>query len=399
MKVAQINLLYNSGSIGRIEHDLHIEMTKQGIDSHIFNALDYSHSPECTSYMSKLNLRLCQLENRLIGNQGFGCFTKTKLMINDLKEYQPDVIHLHNLHAFYMNCELLFQFLKDYGKPVVWTFHDCWPFTGHCAYFTMSGCDKWKTGCGNCPYHWRAYPNSLIDRTSYYFNKKKDVFNSLANLTIVTPSKWLAELVNQSFLSLHTVKVINNGIDLTRFKALNKQELKQEKGYNGKKIILGVASMGFSGRKGLSDFIELSKMLPSDFQIILIGVSKADLKVMPNNIETIQRTESIEQLNEYYSMADYFVNPTHEDNFPTTNLESLASGTPVITYPSGGSPESVTTECGFVTENISARDVYDAISLNREFSSTRCREVAEKYYSKELFAKSYIDLYKQLVKS
>ena len=399
MRVAQINLIYKSGSIGRIEHDLHEMMIKEGISSHIFNALDYTHSTECTSYMNILDLRISQIENRILGNQGFGYFTKTKQMIKDIRRFQPDIIHIHNLHAFYVNCEQLFQFLYDYGKPVVWTFHDCWPFTGHCAYFDMTGCNKWKTGCGSCEFHWSVYPNSLVDRTSHFYHIKKQVFNKISNLTIVTPSKWLADLVKQSFLSSHSIKVINNGIDLSRFKVLDKQKLKVKYGFERKKVILGVASTGFSGRKGLADFVELSQMLSKDFQIILIGANANDKKIIPNNIIALQRTESIEQLNEYYSMADFFVNPTHEDNFPTTNLESLACGTPVITYPSGGSPESVSSECGFVTIRKSAREIFEAISNNCMFSSEVCRSAAVTMYSKEKFAKEYINLYRQLVKA
>ena len=399
MKVAQINYMYNSGSIGRIAHDLHVQLTTQGHESHIFAAVDNTNSPECSSYINPVLLRLSQIENRVLGNQGFGHLTKTAAMILDIKRFAPDIIHLHNLHAFYMNCELLFDFLIDYGKPVVWTFHDCWPFTGHCAYFDTIGCNKWKTGCNKCADHLKLYPNSFIDRSSYFFEKKKTVFNSLTNLTIVTPSQWLADLVKESFLSNHKIEVINNGIDLSKFRPLNRAELKIKYGFEGKKVLLGVSSMGFSGRKGLDDFIELSKLLSSDYQIILIGANSVDSKRIPPEIVALGRTESILQLNEYYSMADFFLNPTKEDNFPTTNLESLACGTSVITYPTGGSPEAIDETCGMVTNSCKPEELYEAI-LNYQTGENQaelCRNRAENLYSKELFAEKYLKIYEKLV--
>ena len=398
MKVAQINYQYNSGSVGRIAHDLHVQMLNEGIESRVFCAFDHSHSKECMSYMTRIGLRFNQIENRLLGNQGFGYFTKTSQLVKDLESYRPDVIHLHNLHAFYMNCEKLFHFLKQYGKPVVWTFHDCWPFTGHCAYFDAIDCQKWKTGCNHCPCHLKAYPNTIVDRTNTFYLRKKRVFNSIEDLTIVTPSQWLADLVSQSFLLKFRVEVINNGIDLTKFILLDKESLKIKYGYQGKKVLLGVSSMGFSGRKGIDDFIELAGILPTDYQIILIGANQCDKKKIPSNIIAMGRTESIRQLNEYYSMADLFLNPTKEDNFPTTNIESLACGTPVITYRTGGSPESVTDNCGSVTQHPTALSLKESVLQfhPRRNQSEICRERAELLYSKELFSERYIQLYKEV---
>lgn len=339
MKVLQINSVCGFGSTGRIATDLYKVLEEQGHECLI--AYGRGTAPEgINSYKIGTNLDtyLHVARTRLLDQHGYGSKKPTIELVKKIKEYNPDVIHLHNLHGYYLNLEVLFNYLAQSNKPVVWTLHDCWAFTGHCAYFDYIGCDKWKDECGNCPQK-KIYPNSYgLDNSYNNFNQKKALFTRLNNLTIITPSQWLANLVKESFLNKYPIQVINNGIDLNVFKPTS-SEFRKKYHLEEKKIILGVANV-WNQRKGFNTFIELSSKLDEDYQIVLVGVTEKQKNNLPSNIIGINRTNNIEELAEIYTVADVFVNPTLEDNFPTVNLESAACGTPVITYKTGGSPES-----------------------------------------------------------
>ena len=398
MKVALINQYYGLGSTGKIVSDLQDYMDSIRINSHAFCAMGEVTS-RASLYGDVFHLRASQLENRLLGNHGFGFFTTTTKLLSDLDKYKPDIVHLHNIHGFYLNVELLFAYLVKHNIPVVWTFHDCWPITGHCAYFDYIGCDKWKIACYDCECLSR-YPQSWVDRSKKYFEKKKKMLTSCKNLNIVTPSNWLKEIVNDSFLSTaQSVNVINNGIDLEVFKPQNHDLIKQKMGYKGKTVILGVSSGGFSERKGGKYFAELVDKLDSRYKIILIGVNDDDLSYLPYSIKTIKRTNNQAELAEYYSMADIFLNPTLEDNFPTVNIEALACGTPVITFPTGGSVESVFEGVGAVTQNCTS-DALKVVIENTAITDSvrfKCRSIAVKRFSKLSFSQKYCELYRKIL--
>ena len=349
MRVLQINSVCGVGSTGRIATDLYKVLEEQGHECLI--AYGRGTAPEgINSYKIGTNLDnyLHVARTRLLDQHGYGSKKPTIELVKKIKEYDPDVIHLHNLHGYYLNLEVLFNYLAESNKPVIWTLHDCWSFTGHCAYFDYIECDKWKHECRNCPQK-KTYPNSYVLDNSYQnFNQKKELFTRLNNLTIITPSQWLANLVKQSFLNKYPVQVINNGIDLDIFKPAT-SNLKERYGISDKFIILGVASI-WDKRKGLDVFLELTKYLNNDEQIILIGLSNEQLSILPADIIGISRTNNIQELVEFYSMADIFFNPTKEDNFPTTNLEALACRIPVITFDTGGSGECLDESCGAVVE-------------------------------------------------
>ena len=239
--------------------------------------------------------------------------------------------------------ELLFNYIRENNIKVIWTLHDCWAFTGQCAYFSTKQCEKWKTKCHNCPLL-KNYPKAIIDNSTWNYQKKKKLFTGL-DITLVTLSKWLADLVKKSFLKEYQVKVINNGIDLNIFKP-TKSNFRKRYNIENKKIILGVASV-WDSRKGLTDFIKLSKILNEDYVIVLIGLSKKQIKSLPDNIIGITRTENQKELAGIYSIADVLLNPTYEDNYPTVNIEALACGTPVLSYDTGGSIEFV----NFIKDN------------------------------------------------
>ena len=288
---------------------------------------------------NRLDIYLHVLKARLFDASGFGSKKATKDLIKQIEEFKPDVIHLHNIHGYYVNIEILFNYLKQHPEiKKIWTLHDCWTFTGHCSHYTYRKCNKWQTCCnGNCP-NKKEYPKSWVSNIKSNFNRKKDIFNNVENVILITPSKWLKKEVEKSYLKDYPIEVINNGVDTNVFKP-TPSNIKQQYGLEDKKVILGVSSV-WNKMKGLDTFIELSRELDNQYQIVLIGLNKKQIEQLPTNIIGISRTENVQELVKWYSAADVFFNPTLEDTYPTTNLEAIACGTPVITFNTGGSPES-----------------------------------------------------------
>lgn len=276
---------------------------------------------------------------RLFDLNGYGSRAATQRLLLQIEHFQPDVIWLHNLHGYYLNIELLFKWLKKHSQiKILWTLHDCWAFTGHCAHFSAVKCDRWKSGCGDCP-QLKAYPKTYgADHTQRNYRQKQVCFTGLANLTIVVPSEWLARTVKQSFLKEYPVEVLHNQIDKSLFKP-TPSGFREQYGLDGKTVILGAASV-WDKEKGLLDFCRLREKLDSRFAIVLVGVTENQKRKLLPGILALPRTASPGELAKIYSAADVFVNPTHQDTYPTVNLEARACGTPVITYDVCGSPES-----------------------------------------------------------
>lgn len=330
------------------------------------------------------------------GISGTGSKTGTKNLINEIKRVSPDIIHLHNLHGWYINLPMLFEYIKKNNIKTVWTLHDCWGFTGQCSHFTMEKCDKWKTGCYNCP-RYRLYPYTFVDRTDKMWQLKKEWFTGVQNLTIVTPSRWLGDLTKQSFLGEYDVRVINNGINLDVFKP-TPSEFRKKYNLENKKIILGVAS-GWNYRKGLDVFIELSKRFNDDYKIVLVGTDDKTDKNLPDNILSIHRTSNQKELAEIYTVADVFFNPTREENFPTVNIEALACGTPVITFRTGGSPEIIDSETGCV---IDLNDIHSAEHYIKEICAEKpaCKDKCvkrAKLFDMNIKFQEYYDLFNTIL--
>lgn len=290
--------------------------------------------------------------------QGRFSYFKTLSFLKKVKKYSPDIIHLHNIHGSYLNLKLLFKFIKKNNIRVIWTLHDCWSFTGHCPYFDMINCEKWKKGCYNCPAY-KNYPKSYMDNSKINYRFKKRIFSGVDKMTIVTPSKWLGNLAKQSFLEEYQFKVINNGIDLNIFKP-TESDFRQKYHCEGKFVLLGVA-FGWGPRKGIDVFVDLAKRLDDRFQIILVGTNEKTDKILPDNIISIHRTNNQKELAEIYSAADLFINPTREENYPTVNMESLACGTPVLTFDTGGCAEIPDESCGMVVAKDDIDSLYNEI--------------------------------------
>jgi glycosyltransferase involved in cell wall biosynthesis len=400
LKILQINSVCGIGSTGRIATDLHSILSIRGHQSTIAFGRDVANSCENVIRIgSRYDNYLHAARTRIFDGHGFGSAAATKRLINQIEDLDPDLIHLHNLHGYYLNIDLLFKFLKRVNKPVVWTLHDCWAFTGHCAHFDFEGCDRWKNECHGCPLK-NEYPKSLLfDNSRNNFNRKKVLFSGIKNLTIVTPSKWLAGLVEQSYLNGYQTIVINTGIDLNLFKPAS-GEFRTSYHLENEFIILGVASV-FSERKGLDYFIGLANKLKIDEKIVLVGVTEKQKSNLPHGIIGITKINSAMELAEIYSAADVFLNPTLEDNFPTTNLEALACGVPVITFNSGGSPECLDASCGFIVERGNLSGILSAIEVVRangkRHYTTQCQKRAYYLYNKNLRFGEYLKLYESLI--
>lgn len=401
MKFLQINTVANSGSTGRIAEGIGMHVQKQEWESHIAYGR-YANSSESPLYKigTKTDIYLHVMQTRLFDKHGFASSGATKKLIKYIEELKPDIIHLHNIHGYYLNIELLFRYLSQSKIPVVWTLHDCWAFTGHCSHFDYVGCSKWETECYECPEK-RMYPASLIfDNSKNNYTRKKKAFTSVENLTIVTPSRWLEGKVKNSFLNNYPVKVINNGIDLDVFKPIKIRQLEESLDLKGKFVILGVASV-WSRRKGMSDFIELSKKLDSGYRVILVGLSKKQIRDLPKNIIGIERTENIYRLVELYSMAGVVLNISYEETFGMTTVEGFACGTPSIVYNATASPELINDKTGFIINKGDIDGLVCAIgqikSRGKEFYSLNCRQRAERLYNKDDRFNNYIELYKSIL--
>ena len=401
MKVLQINTVCGRGSTGRIATDINKLLLEQGHESVI--AYGRGEAINCDNAIkigNKIDFYNHALKTRLLDKHGFGSKKATKNFIDRIIDYNPDIIHLHNIHGYYLNIEILFNFLKEFNKPVVWTLHDCWAFTGHCSHFDYANCYKWETHCQKCPER-RSYPKSIfIDNSYNNFEKKKKLFTGLDKLTLVTPSEWLAKLVKRSFLKDYTVKVINNGIDLSVFKP-SPSNFRVMLNLENKFIILGVASK-WERRKGFMYFMELSKLIEHDEVIVLVGLSEKQIKELPKNIIGISRTNNTKELAEIYTAADVLFNPTLEENFPTTNLEAQACGTPVITFNTGGSVETIEDSTGFIVEKGDLENTIKIIrrikAEGKEKYSDSCIKRANEYYNKNDRFQEYIELYESLGK-
>jgi len=389
MKVLQINSVCGIRSTGRICTDIADVLRMRGDECRI--AYGREKVPEKyrdISYRigSDTDVKIHALGSRLLDSSGFHSKNATKRLIEYIGKYKPDVIHLHNIHGYYLNIELLFDYLKRSKVPVIWTLHDCWAFTGHCSHYAAVGCDRWKTGCESCPQK-GEYPKSvLFDGSKRNFARKKEASCGVPNMTIVTPSEWLADEVRSSFLGEYRIEVINNGIDLNVFKP-TESDFRERYGLEDKKIILGVAT-AWGERKGLGDYFKLAKKIDNRFKIVLVGLTEDQIKSVPKDIIAIERTNSTAELASIYSASDVFVNMTYEDNYPTVNLEAQACGTPVITYCTGGSVESVP------EKNIVEQGNIDAVAelITREL------EVSKQDFSKICMVNKYFSLIREMKK-
>lgn len=361
MRILMINSVCGIRSTGRICTDLAQEFDKAGHEVKIAYGREdvpAKYEKYAIRIGTDFDVKCSAIHTRLTDKHGFFNRRATGKFLEWAEEYNPDLLWLHNLHGYYINVELLFEWIKSRpDMQVKWTLHDCWAFTGHCSHFTMAKCEQWKDHCTHCPQS-RRYPASYADNCENNFKRKKAAFCGVKNMTLITPSQWLADLVKESYLGEYPVEVRYNTIDTTVFKP-TPSDFRERYAVQNKKIVLGVAS-AWDERKGLTDFYKLAEMLDDHYVIVLVGLTKKQMQTLPPNIIGITKTNSPKELAEIYTAADVFVNPTYEDNYPTVNLEAQACGTPVVTYNTGGAPETINTSNSIVLEK-AVENIFEAV--------------------------------------
>lgn len=398
-KLIQINTVCNT-STGKLMGDIQRKADKLGYETlSIVGRRKVFQDVPCIRIGNPVSFWIHVAITTIFDKQGYGSYFMTKRIIKRLREENPDIIHLHNLHGYYLNLPLLFDYLaEEFSGKIYWTFHDCWPITGHCAYFTAVKCAKWKSGCSKCP-NKRAYPISLFcDASERNYNEKNKLFNRLNDLTIITPSEWMAQMVKKSFLCKYPVEVVNNGIDLKKFvyREPESRLFDKYKISRNRKIILGVANI-WDARKGIEDFFSLSNVLPDEYQIVLVGLSKRQIRGLSHNIIGIQRTENQEELAMLYSLSHVFMNPSLEESFSLVTAEAIACGTPVIVLNTSAVKELVCQNNGIVLSGHDAADYLQAITEleERHLARETVKETARKY-DVDIFTQKVINLYEQM---
>lgn len=393
MKVIQINSVYGVGSTGRIAMDLQNYLNEHGIVTKTIYGYGDGKNVNTYKMQSFLELKANIALGRFTGHHGNYNYFPTIKALQYMEKEKPDVIHLHNIHGYYINVPLLFNYIKTYKIPIVWTFHDCWPFTGHCCYFDDYNCGRWEKGCGNCPAWGDEYSIILGDRSTKNWKEKKKLFTGLEKCIIVSPSQWLADFIPYSFLNRYPVRIIHNGIDTSVFKPSN-NEVKKILNIENKKMILGIAP-DLNGPKGGRFMVELAKKLDDDYVIVILSLVTNEK--LPGNVYVLPRTEKTMDLAKIYSAADVFINPTIHDNFPTVNLEATACGTPVITFNTGGSAEGVRQDLGEVVERENIDALTQAVIKWADYKAKNPMRIKNmKYLDKSSFAKKYVEIYSEI---
>lgn len=368
MRVLLINSVCGIGSTGKICGAIAEDYAAQGHEAVIAYGRDGTVPERYQKFArrigSDLDVKVSALRTRLLDDHGFANEAATGRFLKWAEGYDPDVLWLHNLHGYYIHVGLLFDWIKS--RPhmqVKWTLHDCWAFTGHCAHFTFAKCEKWKTGCFSCPEKGSYPASALADNSRHNYERKKNAFTGVKNMTLIVPSRWLAALVGESFLGEYPVEVRYNTIDTTIFKP-TPGDFREKHGLEDKKIILGVASV-WTDRKGLGDFLELRKLLDDRYAIVLVGLSEQQIKDLPRGILGITRTHDARELAEIYTAADVYVNPSREETFGLTTLEAVSCGTPAIVY-RGTACEEVAKQYGGIAVDPEVSSVAEALEWLRK---------------------------------
>lgn len=395
MKILTVNVVCGIRSTGRICTDIADILISSGHECKIAYGREYvpeKYRPISYRVGNKSGVYCNILMARAFDNEGFNATRATRKFIRWIKEYDPDVIHLHNIHGYYINIDELFKYLKTCGKRIIWTLHDCWAFTGHCSYFSDAGCEQWRTHCHECKRGYE-YPNTVFKAKVYRnFESKKEIFTGVPNLTLVTPSNWLAGIVKESFLRDYETLVIPNGIDLNQFKP-TESNFRKTFHLEDKKIVLGVAT-AWADKKGLAEFCKLSEVLDDRYKVVLVGLTKSQINKLPPKVLAIERTNNVKELAEIYTAADVFLNPSREETMGLTTVEAMACGTPVVVSNLTAVPEVVRDCGGVVLDNIEIDTIVDGIErvLSREYPDT-VRNAYE--YEKMKQYNKYIELYER----
>ena len=395
MKILQINSVYGERSTGRIVTAIEKLLDEAGFEHCAISGEGDFSDPHVHVMSGKFYQKANILKTRLFGKHGFYNKSATRKALKFIEKEKPDLIHLHNIHGHYINVKMLFEYIKEKNIPLVWSLHDCWAFTGHCTHFDYIGCEKWKTGCYDCPQQ-KDYPVSwFFDRSKENYRDKKALFTSVPDIHFVLASKWLEGRVKESFLGDYPSCIIMNGVDTNAFYP-RETNLKEELGLSGKFVIMGVISK-FSGPKGGEFFLKLSKLLSPDEHIVLVSLEEKPENI-PSNITALPRTNSKEKLAEIYSMADVFVNTTLQETLPTVNTEAICCNTPVVSFDSGGCPETLDETCGILVPRGDVQALYKAVQrVKRGELSMEGLPARRETLDNDVRFRAHIDLYKQII--
>lgn len=399
----QLNVNAGVGSTGRIAEEIGKIAFSKGWNSYIAYG---RYGKECESHLIKSSKRISilthALSTRVFDNAGLLSSSDTKRLLKEIQEINPSIIHLHNLHGYWLNYRLLFEFLSEHNIPVVWTIHDCWPFTGHCGHFVFQGCNRWKSGCYNCPLK-RDFPASyFLDRSARNYEIKKESFLQIRDHLVLAPvSHWLSNLLGESFLSEIPRKVVYNGVDTNLFHLTGAAKIKKQLNIPEKKMLLAVAS-GWDERKGINDYVKLREFLPnSEYAIVLLGMNKSQISQLPNGVIGLEPTKSIDELAEFYRSADVVLSLSQAETFGLTIAEGMACGTPAIVYNATAMPELIGDDTGLVVTpgNVeeASRAVQQICTWNKKTTAEKCvRHVKDNFDSYQNYLE-YFKIYDELL--
>ena len=402
MKLAQINVA-SYGSTGRIMCQIQERALAEGYEAHsYFGRGNIPQGPGTYTRIEGMTSVLWHVaKGRLFDKMGHGSTVATRKLVGLLREEQPDIVHLHNLHGYYLNLDNLFGYLRESGVKVVWTLHDCWAFTGGCAYFLECGCDQWKTACRTCS-QTHVFPKRYIDRSAREYDWKKELFTGLPNVMLTAPSQWLADLARQSFLKDYPVRVVHNGIDTETFQPLPPEEQAAVKAKLGMasdgKMILGVANM-WDARKRLDAMITLAEDMKDEATVVAVGLSEKQKANLPEGMIGITRTENVNELARLYGAADVFVSTSVEESFSLVVAEAMACGTPIVCVDGGGCKELIEDGVGLVVprdDRQALKEAVQAVLIRREDFAASCRKRCVENYSRDRMVDGYIEVYKTI---
>ena len=397
-KLLQINpVVRQNTSTGRIMREIGELAMAHGWESYIAYSGGRDGLPAHSSHLlpvgNKRSVVWHAVMTRLFDAHGLASKRATRQLIRQIEKLDPDIIHIHNVHGYWLHYPLFFDYLKKSGKPVIWTVHDCWLYTGHCYYYSFARCEKWRTGCGHCPQKTKFPASWIFDRSAANWKDKRVAYGAMPNILLVPVSDWIRQEMASSFLAARPFQVIHNGIDLSVFRPEAAEKAKDA-------LYIAVAS-NWLEEKGFPDLVQLAGLLRDDEQLVLVGRTAAEQRRrLPERVRIVERTENVQALASLYARATVLLNPTWQDNYPTVNLEAIACGTPVVTYRTGGSIEAITEETGRVVPQGDVRVMLAAArelaGMERTQTSVRCREYALRHFDKNACYQHYIALYESL---
>lgn len=395
-KLFHINSVVNTGSTGRIAEQLGQLAMSQGWESYIAYGREARESKsQLIRIGSSVGVNIHALASKCLDCHGLCSKTATRSFLKQLDEIKPDVVHLHNIHGYYINYPMLLRYLKEHNIPTIITMHDFWLMTGHCAYINK-GCDRWKTGCGNCP-RLDQYPASKIDCSARNWQLKASLFIDMPNVTLVPVSYWLGRYVAESLLKNVKQNVIYNGIDTSVFKPFDGEA--SVKGVDWSKFTIITIATRWTEANGYQDVMKLSSILPDNCQIVMVGLDEQQMSSLPKNIIGFRKTESFTQLQELYTKSDVIFNPNREVTFGLVTAEAMACGTPAIVLRDTAGEEIVDEQTGYVIDSV--EEVPELITtinqVDKNVMSKACRDRVTELFNAEKQFQKYIDLYNRII--